>query len=145
MALATGKPSWNKCFTFLPLSTRPKIKTLQNEDWGVGHTQYSARNIYDQLRDSSPKVSCHKVFWFKREIPKHHTLTWMVQLNCLPTWDRLLSKNIPTDPNCLLCNHQLESRDHILFEYNYSGYIWMTLALSFDYKSCLKLWIATLD
>lgn len=88
-----------------------------------GNSFVSAK-IYHSLRVSKPRVPWAKVVWLKKGIPRHKTLTWLFLLDRCPTRDRILSWGLQTDPLCLLCNHQPESRDHIFFRCSFSSQLW---------------------
>ena len=63
-------------------------------------------------------------------IPRHSFLMWLVVLDRCPTKDRLLHWGLPgVNPNCLLCNSQQESRNHLFFECCFSEAVWRTIAL----------------
>lgn len=96
--------------------------------YGVPSSRFISSQIYNLVRNHKPQVSWHRTVLFKRGIPKHNTLTWMVNLNRCPNKDRLISRNIQVDPNCLFCNTESESRDHLFFNCTFSSAIWSSLS-----------------
>ena len=70
------------------------------------------------------KVEWHRLLWSSLTIPKHSVIVWMAILNRLPTMDRLISWGIETSGTCCLCQEEVETRDHVFFECNYSKETW---------------------
>lgn len=86
---------------------------------------FSNRLIWDLLRQRGEVGSWKYEFWFKRHVPRFSFSAWLVHLNLnrLPTRDRLLSWGVPVAAGCLFCN-KIENRDHLSFECQYSKTIW---------------------
>lgn len=76
------------------LSTVILTNSADSLQWVIGgrpHAKFCSSLIYNCIRDARPLVRWHKIIWFKRDIPKHKMLTWLVLLNRCPTRDRLIS------------------------------------------------------
>ncbi|CAN7033359.1 unnamed protein product [Brassica rapa subsp. trilocularis] len=69
---------------------------------GVASGKYKTSQVYWELKGEEAKVPWAKVVWTKRGIPKHSFLV------C----------------NCLLCNLEPESRDHLFFRCPFSMRVW---------------------
>ncbi|CAN7103447.1 unnamed protein product, partial [Brassica rapa subsp. narinosa] len=69
---------------------------------GVASGTYKTSQVYWELKGEEAKVPWAKVVWTKRGIPKHSFLV------C----------------NCLLCNLEPESRDHLFFRCPFSMRVW---------------------
>lgn len=135
---------WRRGSWHLPPARSPQMVQIQafmstitlsetSDSWawcpeGIASNKFCSKQIYNLVREKKPQVTWYRSVWFKRGIPKHKSLTWMVNLNRCPTKDRLLSWNIPVDPACLLCNGEPESRDHLFFSCSFSSAIWSTLS-----------------
>lgn len=91
---------------------------------GVASGKYKTSQVYWELKGEEAKVPWAKVVWTKRGIPKHSFLVWLVVLNRCPTRDRLLAWGLSVDSNCLLCNLEPESRDHLFFRCPFSMRVW---------------------
>ncbi|KAG5404212.1 hypothetical protein IGI04_010331 [Brassica rapa subsp. trilocularis] len=91
---------------------------------GVASGKYKTSQVYWELKGEEAKVPWTKVVWTKRGIPKHSFLVWLVVLNRCPTRDRLLAWGLSVDSNCLLCNLEPESRDHLFFRCPFSMRVW---------------------
>lgn len=76
------------------------------------------------IKRSGYLVTWSQTVWNNNGIPKHSFITWLFVLDRCPTKSRILSWGIIADTNCLLCNHHLESRDHLFFDCSYSWSIW---------------------
>ncbi|CAA7020699.1 unnamed protein product [Microthlaspi erraticum] len=90
--------------------------------------KFGTGEVYRQLRGEMATVPWTKAVWCGGGIPRHSFLTWLFTLNRCPTRDRILGWGLQTDPVCLLCNVEPESRDHLLFRCEYSWRIWRPLA-----------------
>ncbi|CAA7048424.1 unnamed protein product [Microthlaspi erraticum] len=100
-------------------------------EWEIeGHVskKYGTGDVYRQLRGEMITVPWAKVVWCGGGIPKHSLLAWLFTLNRCPTRDRILGWGLQTDPVCLLCNIEPESRDHLLFDCEVSWRIWSPMA-----------------
>lgn len=72
----------------------------------------------------APPVLWFKGIWFKEATPKFSFLTWLAAHDRLATGDRLFRWNPQAVSTCWLCNSATESRDHLFFEYSFSGEVW---------------------
>lgn len=91
-------------------------------------SNFSTRQVYNEIKPHQQRVPWRAVIWPSRGIPRHNFLTWLVTLNRCPTKDRMLNWGIQTDPTCVLCNGTAESRDHLFFECSCSWNLWSRLA-----------------
>ncbi|CAA7035543.1 unnamed protein product [Microthlaspi erraticum] len=83
---------------------------------GLVSKKYGTGEVYRQLRGDMEVVPWVKAVSCVGGIPKHNFLAWLFTLNRCPTRDRIAGWGLQTDVNCLLCNVELENRDHLLFE-----------------------------
>lgn len=116
---------------------------LQDEDdhyeWeldGRTSTTYSTGDVYRSLRGVSPQVSWASAVWFSGHIPRQAVLTWLFILDRCPTRDRMSSWGLQVPTNCLLCSTGLESRDHLLFDCDFSFSIWSVVAARCRFLPC---------
>lgn len=107
-----------------------------------GKTQrsFSSSYVYHSLLPHTPKVPWYPLIWIKKGIPKHKTLAWLMLLNRSPTRDRLLSWGLQTDPLCLLCNRENESRNHLFFSCAYSASVWNHFSIELGINSPSASW-----
>lgn len=68
--------------------------------------KFSARKVYNLIRESKPIVPWKNTVWLKKGIPKFKTLTWLFVLDRCPTRNILISWGLQTDGTCLLCNQE---------------------------------------
>ncbi|KAL0669519.1 hypothetical protein Bca4012_032223 [Brassica carinata] len=90
--------------------------------------RYSTGEVYRLLRGDQPVVTWKDIVWSSGSIPRHSFLTWLFILDRCPTRDRILSWGLQTDPTCLLCSTEPESRNHLLFNCCFSLSIWTALS-----------------
>ena len=82
--------------------------------WSPSHLgQYSTKSAWNTFRETRSIVSWSNI-WFPGKIPKASFILWLVVKKKLNTQDRLFN-SIP-NAECLLCNSQLETHDHLYFE-----------------------------
>ncbi|KAJ9536716.1 hypothetical protein OSB04_un000101 [Centaurea solstitialis] len=86
---------------------------------------FSIKEVWRSFLGNLEVVPWFDVCWFKHHIPKHSFCLWLAILNRLPTQDRLLQWGIGSDRmSCLLCNGDMDSRDHLFFRCSYSSSFW---------------------
>ncbi|XP_039020908.1 uncharacterized protein LOC120152868 [Hibiscus syriacus] len=83
-----------------------------------------ASKILDSLREKKAKVPWQKLLWFPLHIPKHSLITWMAFLDKLPTKDRLQRIGLINESHCVLCNSDLETREHLFLKCPTAVTIW---------------------
>lgn len=126
------------------LTTITLTDTPSSPKWiteGRIQRSFSSSYVYHSLLPNVQTVPWYPLVWTKRGIPKHQLLTWLMLLNRSPTRDRLLSWGLQTDPLCLLCNRENESRDHLFFSCTYSADVWNHFSASFGISSPSSTWI----
>lgn len=130
--------------TTISLSPCPDIAIWDTS--GSGQNQkFSSGQIYNLIREQKPEVPWKNLVWQKKGIPKFKTLTWLFILDRCPTRNRLISWGLQSDPTCLLCNREPESRDHLFFCCDYSFSVWGTLARNLNLLLPSNSWNDTLE
>lgn len=124
--------------------TTISLSDSPSSPWWIfeGKTQksFSSSQVYHSLLQPLPKVPWYPIIWIKKGIPKHMTLAWLMFLNISPTRDRLLAWGLQTDPLCLLCNRENESRNHLFFSCSYSAEVWTHFSLRFGINPISSSW-----
>ncbi|KAF8081277.1 hypothetical protein N665_0895s0002 [Sinapis alba] len=124
--------------TCIPLSSVADL--WRNVALSLPHAQSPAM---EELLISTP-VPWYMIIWLKTDIPKHKSLAWLMLLNKFPTRDRLLFWGLQTDPLCILCNNDNESRNHIYFICPISTTVWSYFANLFQIPLLLFPWMMLL-
>ena len=93
------------------------------EVWKFPGGMYSA--ACKEIRPKKDKVDWQRLLWRPLNIPKHSIIAWMAIINRLPTKDRLRSWGTEMEGNCVLCQQEMDTRDHIFFGCSFSQGIWM--------------------
>lgn len=86
-------------------------------------TQYIS-TIYSVIKDHEPIVPWYKIVWCSGGIRKHSFIIWLMVLNRCPTRDRIIGWSLQTNPLCLLCGLENETRDHLYFRCQFSWTVW---------------------
>ncbi|XP_013632736.1 PREDICTED: uncharacterized protein LOC106338262 [Brassica oleracea var. oleracea] len=89
--------------------------------------KFDTKNTWLLIRDSKPEVSWYSTVWFPSSTPKYSFMVWIAMHNRLSTGDKMLLWNSGINLGCVLCQHQLETREHLFFECSYSLEIWQNL------------------
>ena len=113
------------------LTTLQITEEEDRHEWvltGSPSTRYITGEVYKKLRGEEEEVTWAGIVWTSGSIPKHSFLTWLFILNRCPTRDRLIQWGYRTDSVCLLCNGDVESRDHIFFLCPYTWELWKTVS-----------------
>lgn len=79
------------------------------------------------LQTAKPQVNWHTSVWFSFSTPKYSFMVWLAIHNRLSTGDRMLLWGNIINPGCILCQHQLETREDLFFDCRYSNEIWFNL------------------
>ncbi|KAJ9536707.1 hypothetical protein OSB04_un000092 [Centaurea solstitialis] len=87
--------------------------------------RFSVSEVWKSFLGNLQIMPWHDLCWFKGNIPKHSFCLWLAIQDRLPTQDRM-RRWLPDDSNllCSLCNQQMDSRDHLFFQCNYSNMVW---------------------
>lgn len=111
-----------------------KSKSLQMEDMALWKsnaesykTSFSSNNTWQLIRKEYVKQGWSKGVWFKYDTPKYSFHVWTVMQDRLSTCDRILKWNPAIDPTCVLCEQEMETRNHLFYSCSYSREVWQKL------------------
>ena len=90
-------------------------------------SMFSASKLWHSLHPDPALVPLYKAVWFKKRIPKHAFITWLLVWDRMKTRDKLIAWGINVPASCLLCGHMNESTTHLFFECDYSNDVWNRL------------------
>ncbi|KAL9308369.1 putative RNA-directed DNA polymerase [Arabidopsis thaliana] len=90
--------------------------------------KFSTRDTWNQTRNTSTPVTWHMGIWFAYATPKFSFCAWLAVQNRLSTGDKMLQWNRGLSPTCVLCNNNIETRNHLFFSCCYTAEIWENLA-----------------
>lgn len=93
-----------------------------------GFTFYSA---WDSSKNHDNEKDWCKIVRHAISSPKMSLCMYKAVLNQLSTKDIMVNRGYEINPICILCNEELETRDHLFFQCPYAAYPWV--------KCCLKL------
>ncbi|GJS27528.1 reverse transcriptase domain, reverse transcriptase zinc-binding domain protein [Tanacetum coccineum] len=93
---------------------------------------FSVKLAWEALRLRGNDVSWWRIVWFPHCIPRHAFHLWLVMRNSLKTQDMLKQWDVGvnTDLNllqCVFCDSQQESHDHLFFECSYASKVWLNV------------------
>lgn len=100
---------------------------LWKRESGDYATVFSTSQTWNLIREQKQKVHWSKGVWFPEATPKFSFMTWIAIHNRLATGVRVLRWNPQAIATCWLCNTDLETRDHLFFECEYSKIVWSGL------------------
>lgn len=96
--------------------------------WRGSHSKYKSRfntsATWRHIRVPGQEKSWHKGIWFPDSIPKQSFLLWLAVHHRLTTCDRMLLWNRGVHPSCVLCQHPLETHEHLFFTCNFASRVW---------------------
>ena len=67
----------------------------------------------------------HAIVWFPQAIKRHAFITWLVIQDRLSTQDKLLKWGVINSISCVFCRANVEDRNHLFFECQFTTGIWM--------------------
>lgn len=115
--------------------------------WRNGNEDYkqffSSKATWDQIRQSSPRVTWHKVIWFPYHIPRYAFISWLAIRDRLATGAR--SRAWGSTQRCTLCGEPNETRDHLFFACPYSFTVWTNLCGNLIGRTITPDWTYTLQ
>lgn len=130
-------------FPLPSLSTVPDQYVWQVDDH-VAET-YSARLTWDSLRHHGTPQGWENIVWFKGHIPSHAFMTWVANLDRLPTRTRIATWIQHVDTSCCICSNFAETRDHLFLRCNFSEQVWTLVLKRLGYRPVLfHTWTALL-
>lgn len=74
---------------------------------------FSTADTWSALHPQGESVLWHRQVWFHGRIPKHAFITWVNARNRLSTRDRLRRWGMQVPAECILCNVEDETRQHL--------------------------------
>lgn len=89
--------------------------------------RFNTKSTWLLIHESKPQVDWYSTVWFPSSTPKYSFMVWIAMHNRLSTGDKMLLWNSGINLGCVLCQHQLETREHLFFECSYSQQIWRNL------------------
>ncbi|XP_062081350.1 uncharacterized protein LOC133786265 [Humulus lupulus] len=82
---------------------------------------YQIKKGYRFLCPIQSKVIWHHLVWDNTAVPKHRFLFWIIMCGRLPVRERLQKFHICQEVECVVCEADVESIQHLLFECTYSS------------------------
>ncbi|XP_056848964.1 uncharacterized protein LOC130499080 [Raphanus sativus] len=86
---------------------------------------FSTADTWSALHPHGESVLWHRQVWFHGKIPKHAFITWVNARNRLSTRYRLRRWGMQVPSECILCNVEDETRQHLFFYCSYSTEVWL--------------------
>ncbi|KAK6154844.1 hypothetical protein DH2020_009092 [Rehmannia glutinosa] len=87
---------------------------------------------YTNNPSSSSLNEAWKKLWNLRILPKIKHFSWRACLNALPTKDKMLEKNMATDPVCAICGDGTETLNHLILECRETLPVWIYNPIRID-------------
>jgi hypothetical protein len=85
---------------------------------------YSAKSAYSIQFQGSFCTFNSMALWTTNAEGKHRLFAWLLVQNRILTADRLLARNWPCNPICILCDQDLETADHLCLHCVYAREVW---------------------
>lgn len=94
--------------------------------------KYVTLVTWDTIRSRSGEVEWSRLVWFPQCIPRQAFHVWLLFRNKLKTQDRLKIWEVGSATNmglmcCSLCNHDINSRNHLFFRCPFASQVWLSL------------------
>jgi hypothetical protein len=125
--------TWNS-ITFNPLIAREDLCF-----WTGHHSrEFTIKSAWELIREKRPANNLHHLLWFKGHIPRQSLILWLASLGRLRTMDRL--HGTASSALCVLCGLQVETHEHLFFECNYTGVVWVSICQRANMQWPCKPW-----
>ncbi|GJY12210.1 RNA-directed DNA polymerase, eukaryota, reverse transcriptase zinc-binding domain protein [Tanacetum coccineum] len=120
---------WTKKFPILNLHKSITLDSSKNDElvWrsrSGKESNFSVKQVYDDLKGSGEEVTWATIVWFSQNIPKHSFIVWMEILNKLTTQDKVKNWRSYDMMACPLCNQDIDSHQHLFFQCQYANQFW---------------------
>jgi hypothetical protein len=92
------------------------------------HGEYSAKSAYTAQFSGSCCTFDSMAIWRARTEGKHRFFAWLLVQRKILTADKLLARNWPCDPICLLCNQQPVTAEHLCLHCIFAQEVWLLVA-----------------
>lgn len=79
------------------------------------------------MRQEQPVCEWNKGVWFPQSTPKYSFMLWVAAKGRLQTCDRMQKWNGSINAECVLCQEERETCEHLFFKCRYSGRVWKEL------------------
>ncbi|XP_062100790.1 uncharacterized protein LOC133806714 [Humulus lupulus] len=103
------------------VAVKDQIKHIPNLH-GDTTGKYNIVEIYNALSPQYSRVFWDDIVWNRGVVPKHRFIGWLAASNRLHTRDRLHHMGIILNSNCLFCDIQEETIEHLFFRCCYGDY-----------------------
>lgn len=107
-------------------SREPDLAKWRRPD-GTYKSAFSTSATWQQIRQEGHLTDWHNAVWFSGATPKYSFNLWLIAHNRLSTGDRMLTWNRGVIIGCIFCQQEIETRDHLFFECDFSAGIWKVL------------------
>ena len=111
----------------------------------VFRPSFSTKDTWNCTRSPTLRVAWHKGVWFAHATPKYSFCVWLAAHNRLSTGDRMIQWKGKSQVACVLCNHSLETREHLFFSCPYATELWHSLAKGIFRNKYSTSWQLVLD
>ncbi|XP_018461065.1 uncharacterized protein LOC108832079 [Raphanus sativus] len=90
-------------------------------------SSFSTKETWLNLRTNTMQLKWPRGVWYSMATPRFAFIVWLAMQNRLSTMDRVARWSQGVDVKCVLCNNDVESRDHLFFRCTYSAQLWYSL------------------
>ncbi|XP_048502717.1 uncharacterized protein LOC125498533 [Beta vulgaris subsp. vulgaris] len=123
---APSNASWYwKCIC----DVKDKIKSSIDMPVFMQFQRYQISKIYKLMVGDHPRCFWDKLVWCRLAIPKHNFICWLAVRMRIYTKDRLKQWRIIDDDVCSICQTQIETHNHLLFQCEFSIRLLLQLVL----------------
>ncbi|KAI4382455.1 hypothetical protein MLD38_008418 [Melastoma candidum] len=101
---------------------------------------FSIKEAWDILRPKKQKMSWSTWIWSKDIPPRCSFLVWLVAKGRIRTAQFWHQKGLWDNADCIFCQHEIESRDHLFFQCEFVRKIWEYLGGMLHYNFISTTW-----
>ncbi|GJU53272.1 putative RNA-directed DNA polymerase, eukaryota, reverse transcriptase zinc-binding domain protein [Tanacetum coccineum] len=101
---------------------------------------FSVSQAYYDLNNSDEDVKWTKLVWFSQNIPKHSFVLWLSIQQKLYTQDKIRSWGSYDMMACPLCNHGMDSHQHLFFQCKFTEDLWNKVKIKMEISNDCRGW-----
>jgi hypothetical protein len=93
--------------------------------WAASNKRcYVSSDTWQILWNKKMEIDWRKMVWFPLAIPEQTFILWLVMQGRLLIGNQLIKMGYKGNVQCVYCQNQIESKEHLFFECSFSYRIW---------------------
>ena len=107
-----------------------------------GHSsgKFSIASAWNHIRKKKRQHPLYDLMWFPGHVPRYALTLWIASMGRLATLDRPQMRGVSSSRQCVLCDEEAESHEHLFFSCPYSTTVWHQIKVQTQIHWPTKRW-----